>query len=121
MLRLFQEFGAHSEYESGFDELWDLSELRELDLPASSLRKEVAKETRRRVDALTQRAAIVVTSPLLFGLARMYQTFSELEGNRLDIELFQSLELAKAWLGLPAAYDLAQLLEGIRIGSEPDS
>lgn len=111
----FATFNRHPDYELGFDELWDLTEAEHIELPTGAMRSVVSKEAKARSVDGSAKAAIIVTSPLLIGLARMYQTFSEIEGTKLEIELFETLESAREWLGLPAEFDFNELPEGLKI------
>jgi len=44
------------------------------------------------------KTAIVAADDLSYGLSRMYQTWAEIEGQKVQIQVFRSLENAQAWL-----------------------
>ena len=46
------------------------------------------------------KVAIVAPNDLVFGLARMYEVFSELEKVPWDLVVFRAVDAALAWLGL---------------------
>lgn len=110
----FSTFDRHPDYQTGFDELWDLTEVEHIDMPTGTIRAVASKEAKTRALHEPARAAIVVTTPLLVGLARMYQTYSEIEGTNLEIELFDTLDAARQWIGLPDEFVFDELPEGLK-------
>jgi len=79
--------------------LWDLTALRRGPDTREELYQaaELAEESESKVDK--RRVAIVVKRELDFGLARMFQVFSERAG--IDYQVFRSFDEALSWLGPP--------------------
>jgi hypothetical protein len=78
--------------------LWDL-----LDADVSAIgRDDIGKLSRFPLEYVPSRVggktAIVAADDLSFGLSRMYQTCAEIEGQKVQIQVFRSLENAQAWL-----------------------
>jgi hypothetical protein len=80
-------------------EFIDLSELKRTDVEATSLRE--AATTFRGLDTTVfeTRVAILATSDVAFGLARMYQSFRG--DSTVEFEVFRDRAAALEWLGLP--------------------
>ena len=66
------------------------------------------------VFAATSRRALVVSSRLHFGLARMFASYREATSNQVTAVFWDLME-AVAWLGLPPDYDPSSLGEPTRI------
>jgi hypothetical protein len=50
------------------------------------------------------RRAIVLSNTPDFGLARMFQIYRGLAGGHEEIQIFQQMDAAIKWLGLPDGY-----------------
>ncbi len=89
---------AHPEYEPGNGGIWDL---RHADLSAIASRDAqfMAEFVRRVRGPREGRTAVVVDAPREFGLARMYQVYSE---GLLELKVLYDLDAALAWLLAPA-------------------
>jgi hypothetical protein len=89
----------------GYDELFDLAEVREIEFVSSQRVTELA-ELAEQMDApgIRTRLAIVATSDLHFGLARMYQSQREMgaDGTR-EVRVFRDRKSAEEWLSVNAA------------------
>jgi hypothetical protein len=78
------------------DQLTDLSGIVDRETNYETL-STVASERRTRVFPNNWRLAMVAPTPLGFGLARMFKTLTE--SPQIDIQIFQTLAEAEAWLG----------------------
>ena len=67
------------------------------------------------VFAATSRRAVVVSSYLHFGLARMFASYREAKSHQVTTVFWDLME-AVTWLGLPSDYDPSNLGEPTRIG-----
>jgi len=92
-----------SEYYSGITTkliLWDFNEA-DLSSITSEEFMEIAKEVKNRSDLRAEgKTAFVVNNDLGFGLGRMFQAFSEIEGTQLEFMSFRDVVEARKWLGL---------------------
>ncbi len=80
--------------------LWDETEADLSALDTAALR-DLARQGRERSDPRRGgRAAIVYATPLEYGLGRMFQAFTEIEGLPFEVQSFQNFEEARAWLGV---------------------
>jgi len=70
------------------------------DLPTSFFRQAARLGPDAPNTGAEQKLALLVSSDVGFGLMRVFATFRQRPG--IEIEVFDSLEEAKAWLGLPA-------------------
>ncbi len=78
-----------------FRQLCDLREVTELEASTTHLRDLAAQQ----VFASGSQRAFVAPTDLYFGLARMLQTFCDLEGSRIGV--FRTMAEAEEWLELP--------------------
>jgi hypothetical protein len=84
----------------GFDELVDMTGVTEFVMPSTdTVRQLVDLAAQKDVPDIRSRVAIVAATNHAYGLARMYQTYRELDPrtNR-DIEVFRTLAAARAYL-----------------------
>jgi hypothetical protein len=81
-------------FDPGFSQLCDLTVAEEIQTSAPYLR-ELARQS---IFAKGARRAFVTSQLFHYGLARMLQSFCEIEGT--EIGVFKSKEEAEAWLGL---------------------
>jgi len=58
----------------------------------------------KQVLADNARRAIVLSNSPDFGLARMFQIYREIAGGNEEIQIFQQIDPAIKWLGLPDGY-----------------
>ena len=80
--------------------LWDFNEA-DLSSITSEEFMEIAREVKNRSDLRVEgKTAFVFNSDLGFGLGRMFQAFSEIEGTQFEFMSFCDVVEAKKWLGL---------------------
>jgi hypothetical protein len=85
---------------AGYAELVDMSEVEHIDLPSVDRIRELAKVA-AGMDNGSSKLAIVATRDFAFGLARMYETYRELQaGNAKPVGVFRTLQEAMDFLGL---------------------
>jgi hypothetical protein len=83
----------------GFDELIDFRDLKEVAVSSDGLRAIAGVAAAMDAPDLRSRFAIVVGSPVPFGLARMYEAFRNLEARTTQkVAVFDRLDAALAWL-----------------------
>jgi hypothetical protein len=90
---------ADHDFGSSARVLWDLTALRRGPASRDELYQaaELAEKSESKVDK--RQVAIVVKRELDFGLARMFQVFSDRDG--IDYQVFRSFDEALSWLGPP--------------------
>jgi len=95
-LQEISDLALANEWEGVNRLLWDLRAVREAPESTGELREaaDFVKEMRSVFEG--GRVAIVVTSDLDFGLARMFQVFAE--GSGVDYQIFRDLGTARGWL-----------------------
>lgn len=86
---------------AGYDELMDMSDVGEIDLPSLERVRELAKLSASMDDAAPRsRLAIVAPKDFAFALGRLYEAHRSLdERSRKTVSVFRSVEDAVAWLG----------------------
>jgi hypothetical protein len=87
---------------AGYDELMDMTQVREIALPSMGRARELASLS-ARMDAPDRQSkfAIVATSELAFGLGRLYESYRELETKSTkEVAVFRSMPEALNWLGI---------------------
>lgn len=85
---------------AGYDELVDLTDVKEIGSVSSDRARQLA-EVAARADPPdhSSRFAIVATTDLTFGLARMYATYRELqERGTKEVRVFRTRDEALTWL-----------------------
>ncbi len=87
---------ADPDFDPTFDHLIDGTQVTKAHISASEL-SSLARRTRFSPKA---RQALVVTSTVLYGLARMFQAYMEVSRSSESISVFKELEKAKEWLGI---------------------
>ncbi len=81
-------------FDPSLSQLLDLSKVTKVTIKSGEIRTAAA----RGIFAAGSRRAIVVPSPELFGLARMFATYRELYGGGEDLQVFTDKEEALHWL-----------------------
>lgn len=82
----------------GLCELVDLTGIEAVSASSASLEL-IIKIDMAHIDKFAgQRTAIIATTDLLFGYARMYQTMVDLQNSPMKIRVFRTSEEAKKWL-----------------------
>ena len=91
---------------AGYDELMDMSDVEEIDLPSLESVRELAQlSASMDADAPPSRFAIVAPKDFAFALGRLYEAHRSLDArSRKTVNVFRTVEEALAWLGSnPAA------------------
>jgi hypothetical protein len=84
----------------GTVELLDMSAVTKVEISSAEVRR--LAEIDRSGPTRIKRMAIVATTEVGFGLARMYQTLSDGEAPATEVRVFRDSDAARAWLGLDA-------------------
>jgi hypothetical protein len=84
------------DFDPTFVHLIDGTQVTKTEISASEL-SSLARRTRL---APQSRTALVVTSPVLYGLARMFQAYLEVSRASESMAVFKELDKAKEWLGV---------------------
>ena len=88
-----------SDLPTGHHELVDLSGLEATDVEPTTLRETATTFRSHDKTVYESRVAVVATSDIAFGLARMYQSFRG--DSTVEFEVFRERAAALAWLRLP--------------------
>jgi hypothetical protein len=84
----------------GARELVDLSGIEDIQGSPKSLELNIQIDKANEEKLAGMRTALVATTDLVFGFARMYQTLAEVRDSPLTVEVFRTTEKAREWLGL---------------------
>jgi hypothetical protein len=79
-----------------FDQIVDLRSVTGFDMTSDQTRILAG----RRIFSSTSKRALVAASPAIFGVARMFEIFSEMSDNPSEIRVFSDLFSAMKWLNL---------------------
>ncbi|MEO8201142.1 MAG: hypothetical protein ABI679_11520 [Gemmatimonadota bacterium] len=103
-----RELTEDPRFQPTFSQLSDLRDAERLELDTFTVRRLAAISP----FGAGSRRALVVSSDLAFGMARMFQTLRE--GNGEELQVFRDIDAALDWLGLAAEKDavIAQLPTG---------
>ena len=88
---------ANPRFARGFRQLVDLRDVTDIQVTASTVREMV----RLNPFGASAQRAVVVTSDVVFGMARMYQILSDESPDELQI--FRKMDDALRWLGIAGA------------------
>jgi len=91
---------ADPRIKTGVRELVDLAGVEEIQGSSSSLEDNIRIDRAHSEKLAGMRTAIVASTDLMFGFARMYQTLAELQGSPLTVEVFRNVGDAREWLGI---------------------
>ena len=91
---LYQRIRKDPAFEPGFSQLCDLTVVDEIQTSAPYLR-ELARQS---IFSKGARRAFVTSQLFHYGLARMLQSFCEIEGT--EVAVFKTMAEAEDWLGL---------------------
>ena len=91
---LYERIRSDPAFDPSFRQLCDLREVTKITTTAEALRF----LAQSRVFSPGSRRAFVVGRAVDFGLARMFQAYSEVAGQ--TVEVFREMDEAKVWLGL---------------------
>jgi hypothetical protein len=92
----------------GYNELVDVSAVKHVTLPSAQRVRDLA-ELSAEMEAQAgeaKRFAIVATSPIVYGLSRMFQTYREMDQrNKTQVKVFRNRQEALAFLGIGSPAD----------------
>ena len=91
-----EDLRNHPDFESDFNQLFDARDVTSFELSGACVR-EIATERVFREGAMR---AFVVGTDVAFGMARMFEMLRDEAPDQ--IRVFQNINDARAWLGLPA-------------------
>jgi hypothetical protein len=86
------------DWENGFDILLDYREVTQLDVYGKDVQKIVANDMMNEHFFDKSRCAVVAEKDFVYGLARMWEAFSE--QTKIKSKLFKDMDNALDWLGL---------------------
>ena len=92
-----QRLVTDPDFDSHLNQLWDFTEVTEIRMTSADVRK---LADYRSFETGVQRA-IVASTDVSFGLARMFQSMHDTAPEQLRV--FRSRSEAEAWLGLPGS------------------
>jgi hypothetical protein len=81
------------DFSPGFSQLWNLTQVTKVELTG----EEVRRIARRSIFSSESRRAILVSSDLVFGMARMFGIFRDIVGES-GIRVFRNLDEALDWV-----------------------
>ncbi len=109
-LEHMEKLGLDPRFRPEFDHVVDCREFERFDLTTTQIREMGGQS----LFAATSKRALVVSSDLHFGLARMFATYREVNSGQVTM-VFRDMPEATAWLGLPQDYDPGSPSEPTRI------
>jgi hypothetical protein len=88
---------------AGFDEIVDMTEAGQVEMGTGDrMIRLAAASAETDIPGHPAKLAIIASEPLHFGLARMYQTYRELDPRSTKkVAVFRTRQEALEWLGLP--------------------
>lgn len=92
----YEALTAHPDFRPDLSEVFDVSDVSELDLTADEIRDFSAATASAPAHGAGMRVAIVAPTDLVFGLARLYELSQVDAGNRICV--LRTLAEAEAWL-----------------------
>jgi len=90
------------DFNSDFNQIVDLRAATTVDLTVDQAR-ELAS---RNIFSPTSRRAFIATTPAVFGMGRMWESYTEIAQKTSQIRIFSNLLSAIDWLGLKDKVDL---------------
>jgi hypothetical protein len=87
------------EFKPEMKELSDVRAVERLEVTTEGVRRLVATDQEQAPQLSDYKLALVVSTDIVFGMARMYQTLTEESVE--NVRVFRELDEARAWLGLP--------------------
>jgi hypothetical protein len=89
---------------TGYDEVVDLGPVERLVVSSGDRVRAFAElASAMDVPGVSSRLAIVASSDLTYGFARMFETYREMnQGAQKSVSVFRSMAAAMEWLGVPA-------------------
>ncbi len=96
LTKIVQDIVAHPDYDSGYNELWDIREATKLMSFFEQTISRVESECEVRKITTPNREAIIVANSLQFGIARQYAILAE--KIPLHVEVFFNYERGLSWV-----------------------
>jgi hypothetical protein len=90
-----------SHWKTGMNVLSDFRQADPSDFSGDDMRQYVAYSKKYAGEAVGTKVATVVESPLNFGIVRIWDAEAEIQASPIENKLFDSLEAAEDWLGVP--------------------
>jgi len=103
LIRYQHEIRGNSDYQS-YNELLDFRQISKLSLTTKGIINlvKIARKTDQK--EIPSKLAVLVSTSLAFGLARMYTTYRNLEpGSHKELRIFKNRGDALSWLTTPAS------------------
>ena len=88
-----------AQVETGFNRFCDLSRMESIQLSCEDIHQLAGRRREHNPNDIKVKSAILATNPLAFGIARMYEQL--LNSPRIEVRVFDDLQGAAAWLGVP--------------------
>lgn len=88
-------------FDPEFNQLVDLRAVTSIEMTS----EQAKMLARRMIFSFTSKRAFVAANPAIFGVARMWEIFTELSDNPSQIRVFYDLPSALKWLGMEALPD----------------
>ncbi len=104
LLDAYESLLGDPKYDASMDDFIDLRDVTHMGVTSAGLHRLIAMFDERDSPGYPTRSAIVAPSDVLYGVSRMFQTMRG-EDHPDELEVFRSLEEARAWL---ARCDLQQ-------------
>jgi hypothetical protein len=99
ILELKRRLAADPEFKMGMRELSDVRAVTDLQVSTEGVRRMAAMDESPSSARSSHKLAIVAGSDATFGMARMYQMFTE--SNQPHVAVFKDYDRARRWLGEP--------------------
>ena len=99
IIELKRQLAADPDFKAGMRELSDVRAVTDLQVSTNGVRRMVAMDERPASTANRHKLAIVAGTDATFGMARMYQMFTE--SNQPHVAVFRDYDKARQWLGEP--------------------
>ena len=90
------------DFDPSFNEIVDLRAVTTVEMSGS----EVRTLANRKVFSSNSKIALVVSSPAVFGMGRLFETYSEMSKVSSQVRVFHDLPSALEWLGIEKGPEL---------------
>ena len=81
--------------------IWEFSRVKGPGLSTEELQAVAAAGRKYSEVRRGGKSAIVASEDLMYGLSRMYEAFTEMDGHPVKNKVFRSMEEARQWLEIP--------------------
>ena len=99
LVRVTDALHRNDAYKPGTPVLADLRAIEKLQINGEAIRDRIQLDLQSSDRIGPARIAMVATHPAVFGTARMYETLAE--SSPTEVRVFEDLDSARRWLGLP--------------------